>query len=83
MRLGFAIILIILWLLGIFGAYAVAASVDLLLVVALLLLVAELRRDRRDSAPDHIANPDGAAGVTARPPAIARADGLTVVVQER
>ena len=82
MLIGFAVILIILWFLGISGAYEVGASVDLLLVVALLLLVVELRRDRRDSAPDHIQNPDGAAGVTARPAAIARADGLTVVGPE-
>jgi len=82
MRIAIAIILIILWFLAILGGYAVGATVDLLLVVAVLLLVVELRRGRyhRDSASDHVANPDGAAGVTARPGAVARADDLTVVV---
>ena len=45
MRIACAIILFILWLLGISGTYAIGASVDLLLVIAVLLLVSELRRD--------------------------------------
>ena len=46
MRIAAAIILLILWLLGIFGTYALGASVDLLLVIAVVLLVLEFRRDR-------------------------------------
>ena len=43
MRIAVAIILFLLWLLGIFGTYAIGSSADLLLVIALLLLVVELR----------------------------------------
>ena len=44
MRTGLALILIILWLFGVLGPYAVRRSVDLLLVIAVILLVLELRR---------------------------------------
>ena len=44
MRIVFAIILFILWWLGISGTYATGVSVDLLLVIAVLVLVSELRR---------------------------------------
>ena len=47
MQIAFAIILFILWLVGIFGPYAIGASVHLLLVIAVLLLVIEHRRDQR------------------------------------
>jgi hypothetical protein len=43
MRIAVAIILFLLWWLGIFGTYAIGSSADLLLVIALLLLVVELR----------------------------------------
>ncbi len=45
MRLAFAIICFTLWLLGMLGTYAIGASGDLLLIIAVLLLVSELRRD--------------------------------------
>ena len=45
MVLAFVFILVGLWLLGIVGTYPIGASVDLLLVTALLLLVIEWRRD--------------------------------------
>jgi hypothetical protein len=68
MLLGFAIILIILWSLAIFGSPAIGGSIDLLLVIAALLLVIELRRGYylRDSASD----PDGGADVHGRGPAV-------------
>ena len=44
MRIVFAIILFILWLLGISGTYTIGGSVDLLLAIAALVLVSELRR---------------------------------------
>ena len=44
MRMALAIILIILWLLGVVGTYAVGRSVDVLLVIAVILLVFELRQ---------------------------------------
>jgi len=43
MRIAVAAILCLLWLLRIFGTYDIGSSADLLLVVALLLLVIELR----------------------------------------
>ena len=45
MRIAFAIIFFMLWLLGNFGKYSIGAGVDLLLVIAVLLLLMELRRD--------------------------------------
>ena len=43
MRIAVAIILCLLWLLGTLGTYAIGVSADLLLVIALLVLVIELR----------------------------------------
>ena len=43
MRIALAIILCLLWLLGNLGTYAIGVSADLLLVIALLVLVIELR----------------------------------------
>ncbi len=43
MRIAVAIILMLLWLLDVFGTYALGSSADLLLVFALLLLVIEIR----------------------------------------
>jgi hypothetical protein len=43
MRIAGAVVFCLLWLLGIFGTYGHGSSADLLLVVALLLLVIELR----------------------------------------
>ena len=45
MRIAVAIILFILWLLGTVGTYAIGAGVDLLLVIAALLLLIDLRHD--------------------------------------
>ena len=44
MRIVLAMILCMLWWLGISGSYALGVSVDLLLAIALLVLVSELRR---------------------------------------
>ena len=44
----FAVVLVGLWFLGVVGSYAIGASVDLLLVMAVLFLVIELRRSRLD-----------------------------------
>ena len=43
MRIVVAIILLLLWFLGVFGTYAVGSSPDVLLIIALLLLGIELR----------------------------------------
>ena len=72
MLFGVATFLIIVWLLGVFGSYAIGASSDLLLVIAATLLVIELRRGyyHRGSPSDRSVNPDGAAGVHGRGPAV-------------
>ena len=46
MLFAVAVILVVLWLVGVLGGYDIGASVDVLLVVALLLLVSELLRGR-------------------------------------
>ena len=45
MRIAFAVIFFILWLFGIVGTLPIGVWVDLLLVVALLRRLSELRRD--------------------------------------
>jgi hypothetical protein len=44
MLFAFAVIFVVLWLLGVLGGYPLGGSVDVLLVIAVLLLVWELRR---------------------------------------
>ena len=46
MLLTLAIILVVLWLLGVVGIYAIGPTVDMLLVLALILLVFEMGRGR-------------------------------------
>lgn len=46
MLLAFAIILVVLWLLGVVGTYAIGPTGDVLLVLALVLLVFEMGRGR-------------------------------------
>lgn len=45
-----AVVLLILWLLGIVGTYAIGAYVHVLLVVALVLFVAQLLSGRNSLA---------------------------------
>ena len=45
MRIAVAIILFILWLLGTVGTYAIGPRVDLLLVIAVILLLIDLRHE--------------------------------------
>ena len=45
MRIAFAVMFFIVWRFGIVGTFPIGVWVDLLLVVALLLLLSELRRD--------------------------------------
>jgi uncharacterized protein DUF5670 len=42
-----AVVLLILWLLGIVGTYSIGAFVHVLLVIALVLIVAQLVTGRR------------------------------------
>ena len=44
MRITFASMCFTLWLLGMLGTYAIGAGGDVLLIIAVLLLVSELRR---------------------------------------
>ena len=46
MLFAVAVILVVLWLVGVLGGYEIGANGDVLLVVAVLLLVSELVRGR-------------------------------------